>query len=526
HYRYQVSASDNQKNDVASTVYHGTCPMCRFTDRDLEYLPSYDGDRILVAKFPYEFADPKRWDVIVFKYPGNATLNYIKRLVGKPGETIQIRAGDLWIRSPNGDFEIARKPPEKLLAMLQLVYDNDLAPTISGDLHWPARWTPESDKTWTSKDLSSFEIDEGSAQDITWIRYRHRVPTPDEWQRRLIANQLPQDNVEPQLISDFTAYNTSFNDQSDRNVESLIERGYGLHWVGDLAVQFELESKNSPSESGIVVTELIKGGCQFQCILDLAAGTAKLAIRRNGQGADPEADAEADRFHPAATTPGLGRGRHAVIFSNVDDELRLWIDGSVVAFDGPTTYHSEQLHNRSPTKKDLAPIGIAAQKTSVKVSHIKALRDVYYIAVFDHGKARQPPGPLKDFKESDSDLKNFREEELLLDQKNHPRWEKYVPDLKRPETWHEYFQPSNMETCTITLDPPDPAHPEKDQFFVLGDNSAQSADGRLWVGQWWVERELLIGKALFIYWPHGWKIPYVPLPVNMVPYFQRMHLVR
>ena len=67
----------------------------------------------------------------------------------------------------------------------------------------------------------------------------------------------------------------------------------------------------------------------------------------------------------------------------------------------------------------------------------------------------------------------------------------------------------------IALKPPDPAHPEKDQFFVLGDNSAQSSDGRLWVGEWWVERELLIGKALFIYWPHGWEIPYVPLPFNL-----------
>ena len=63
--------------------------------------PSYDGDRILVAKFPYEFADPKRWDVVVFKYPGNATVNYIKRLVGLPGETIRIRDGDLWIRRRN-----------------------------------------------------------------------------------------------------------------------------------------------------------------------------------------------------------------------------------------------------------------------------------------------------------------------------------------------------------------------------------------------------------------------------------------
>ena len=69
--------------------------MCRFT-ADLtpdnpqnSRIRRYDGDRILVAKFPYEFANPKRWDVIVFKYPDDATMNYIKRLVGLPGETIR-----------------------------------------------------------------------------------------------------------------------------------------------------------------------------------------------------------------------------------------------------------------------------------------------------------------------------------------------------------------------------------------------------------------------------------------------------
>jgi signal peptidase I len=67
-----------------------------------------------------------------------------------------------------------------------------------------------------------------------------------------------------------------------------------------------------------------------------------------------------------------------------------------------------------------------------------------------------------------------------------------------------------------------------DQFFVLGDNSAWSKDGRLWgADNYWVPRELLIGKALFIYWPHSWnKIPYVDIPFPMFPNFGRMEFVR
>jgi len=64
------------------------------------------GDRILVYKVPYLLDGPKRWDVVVFKYPLNISKNYIKRLVGLGGEKLEIRDGDVII---NG--KIARKPP-------------------------------------------------------------------------------------------------------------------------------------------------------------------------------------------------------------------------------------------------------------------------------------------------------------------------------------------------------------------------------------------------------------------------------
>ena len=58
---------------------------------------SYNGDRILVNKYIYTFSDPQRWDVVVFKFPGDAKMNYIKRLVGLPGETLRIYQGDLFV---------------------------------------------------------------------------------------------------------------------------------------------------------------------------------------------------------------------------------------------------------------------------------------------------------------------------------------------------------------------------------------------------------------------------------------------
>ncbi len=49
------------------------------------------GDFILVNKFLYRVSEPKRGDIVVFKYPQNEALDYIKRIVGMPGDKIEFR---------------------------------------------------------------------------------------------------------------------------------------------------------------------------------------------------------------------------------------------------------------------------------------------------------------------------------------------------------------------------------------------------------------------------------------------------
>ncbi len=67
-----------------------------------------------------------------------------------------------------------------------------------------------------------------------------------------------------------------------------------------------------------------------------------------------------------------------------------------------------------------------------------------------------------------------------------------------------------------------------DQFFVLGDNSPASSDARLWRRQHYVERDLLVGKALFVYWPHALNL-YIPLTdvsIPIIPNFPGMGFIR
>jgi signal peptidase I len=128
------------------------------------------GDRILVNKFIYRFSEPKRWDVIVFKYPLDKTKNYIKRLVGLPGEEIKIRGGNIYVnREPPGSapkWEIARKPRDVQEAVWQPIF--------------PAS-TTETPGTWAAGEGAEFR-EEGAGGVVSpskgveaWIHYRGRV---------------------------------------------------------------------------------------------------------------------------------------------------------------------------------------------------------------------------------------------------------------------------------------------------------------------------------------------------------------
>jgi signal peptidase I len=56
-----------------------------------------DHERIFINKFVYRFEPIQRGDVVVFWYPQDRTKSFIKRVVGLPGETVEIRKGNVYI---------------------------------------------------------------------------------------------------------------------------------------------------------------------------------------------------------------------------------------------------------------------------------------------------------------------------------------------------------------------------------------------------------------------------------------------
>lgn len=69
-------------------------------------LPNYvDQEYLLAEKLTFSLSAPKRGDVVIFKYPNNPSVNYIKRVIGLPGETVEISNNQVTIINkdhPNG----------------------------------------------------------------------------------------------------------------------------------------------------------------------------------------------------------------------------------------------------------------------------------------------------------------------------------------------------------------------------------------------------------------------------------------
>ena len=60
------------------------------------------GDRIVASRLAYITNDPQRYDVVIFKYPDDERQNYVKRIIGLPGETVEIKNGTVYVTQTNG----------------------------------------------------------------------------------------------------------------------------------------------------------------------------------------------------------------------------------------------------------------------------------------------------------------------------------------------------------------------------------------------------------------------------------------
>lgn len=507
-YEYNTGASveNRDRGRPRGRIDETTCPICHYTlELDKDAKPnhrSFNGDRILVSKFAYQLAEPERWDVIVFKYPGNAKQNYIKRLVGLPGETLLIRHGDIFTIDDEGNEQIVRKPPFKLRSILQVVDDSDHIAKSLKAVNWPSRWQQATNvaegQAWHFvEDEARYAIQQSNVD--SWMRYRHLAPRRDDW-AEILSGRAPSRLEESpgELITDYYSYNDTGWDST------------GTAWVGDLAVEAKVDIQ---SESGELLLELVEGGTHFVCRVNIETGQATLsAIDFNGL-TQPFLDelAGTEVTTVSGSTSVRGKGRHKIRFANCDNQLVLWVDERVATFDGPTTYRPPQ--NVKPMwstsdSGDMAPAGIGSNGTAMSVSSLRISRDIYYLA-------------------QEADRYSNSEYESGASQ------DKLHEAFTDPISWETSVVFDSRQSIKYELG--------EGHYFPLGDNSPQSKDARLWsqgnriAGYHdpppYVERKLMIGKALVVYWPHGWRptsagIANMARNIAFIPNFPQMKLIK
>ena len=319
---------------VASLPEPARCPSCGYFNIENRYVPISNGDRILVLKCIYQFFEPNRWDVVVFKNPQNPRENYIKRLIAKPGETIEIIDGDIYINN-----QIQRKPEKVQNELWMPVYDNDYLPVNPENGHF-------NNHQWSMP----FKNDENS---------KWQLGTPEK------PTVFTLDNAD-------SAINALYYDSSENSSANDFRASYAYNrpsmymtmpYCSDMMVKFFIESQSKDSAVGI---SLRKYDTVYTATADLAKQKLTITATLDGKESRILAEQQIKVDNNAAFS-----------FANVDHFLAADYAGQKLTFDLGTS--PDALGKREYYEKNNVAI-IGSGK--LKINHVKIFRDTHYT---DHG---------------------------------------------------------------------------------------------------------------------------------------------
>lgn len=315
--------------DSRPRSYDYVCPNCGL--RGIDSKPPYGvaGDRVLVDKSAYHFRQPRRWEVVVFRHPERAGSLAVKRVVGLPGESIQIRHGDVFV-----DDSILRKSPERCLACALLVHDASHPP--AGPSTAPARWRSDPCPTqWQAGPDGSFVYSgEGHPESVAWLTYHHQSRMPGH----------PDQVVETPITDEF-----GYNQSLARQIEEVSA-------VGDVGLSFRLMRHSGNGRLWVRVTD---GREEFAVAIN--PGELCYEVFRNGQ--------KQPAFASGTLPPPIeGKAVEVLLF---DQQWILSLGGRIVAavdYEPPGR----------PMRSTAQPVAVGSQGLDMEIGELRVYRDVYY----------------------------------------------------------------------------------------------------------------------------------------------------
>lgn len=255
------------------------------------------GDRVLVLKYLYEFFDPERWDVVVFKNPVDPigpSQNYIKRLVGVAGEQILLADGNVFVSEPGepvSAMRIVRKPDHVQETVWQPVYNSDYIPGTPE----ARRWSEDIGSTGGPFTARNIEV----ADSRVW---RSDGGGSLEWSNQLVR------------LDDFNAYNFLRYPLRGVGTRAALQLR-NIQSMSDLRIAAALEVASPETFE----TELIIAALNHRFVFGIGAGEVSVALQSND-------GANIDR----ATAAFSPTGAFEFECIHVDQKLQLRVDGELL----------------------------------------------------------------------------------------------------------------------------------------------------------------------------------------------------
>lgn len=491
------------------------------------------GDRIVTNKLAYRFGgDPKRFDIAVFVYDaaweGGSPdeKNYIKRLVGLPGDTLVISGGDLFLKDPESGKETILRKWEAAAELQENLWQPvsratfkqkplPAAGTGAGVGDAEARTLTEQDNRracpW-NYDPARAKLDGKSlvVEGETELAYAHPVRNcyvkMGRWPFRHV--NCPRAHL-PELSGPSGAKVGDPREKSEYIRPYLPNSWEGVRCPNCGQLRFPLGNKDDHAEPDIVPdpswgkvsrpeAEAEAGGekAKKPPVQDYGEASGSFGTPYFYGGSEVVGDLKLDlELEPLATggavelevgsdlhraawivslggeppAPPRAKGRHecvekATLSAGAKHILSLaYVDGTVMAsLDGQAC--------APQAVPDLDPVGAAAMRSVARVrflagANVRVTRlDLYRDLFYTLVLDNRPVIAQR-----------FRDNRLLLEKEG--RYEFRIPK----------FNPNKAS---------DPAN--QDYYLMLGDNSPSSKDGRIWG---FVPRDHLVGHASFTWWP-------------------------
>lgn len=572
------------------------CPNCGAEADEVpgqQLIQPASGDRILVHKWPFNLGKfrlgPNRWEVTVFKDPHNGTVNFIKRLVGLPGEVLEIIHGDVYTAKL---ARIEAADPTLIRDFKQLRLD--LYRHAAGQIYLPLpevaqRYASINQRLAPLLSIQRKAVDAPVSQTSLWFNvfnqdflpnYEHANAPPAQrvgWSTLLFSPEIlrPEELNDGRVPSELrTAFKYGGVELTDSAVVTTVEPG--RQWeIADLHSVYLVVREES--SFGVYDASAAKAWSTSTRVIRFdSPATEPLFIHFGGKPVD---DFYAYNFFPdyrqmaqarvpvgdlrLAFTwfPDAGQGGLVLQMNRHKDTFvaRIGVNGTVSL---------ERLNPDLPKggrleigKKAIDPLG-AGQAVEVEFTNVdfRAALKINGQEVLATTDEQYHPN-LADLLSRDGEDPNQTEPSTVRVGAYNLRCRLAHMALERDV----YYRSGRfLETASPGPQPgqPAPYYPQRrnpflswpgwatqgwpimlrekpfGEYFMMGDNSPGSKDSRLWweagphlehLGEQYclgtVPEDQLVGQAFFVYWPAGYRRSWTA-NIGIIPNFGRLRWIR